>query len=419
MYQGKTILGALLEFMPKRHFEYLVKTYQANRYTKSFPAWAQFVCMAFAHLSKQKGLRDLEATLNEHSKQLFHLGIRQRPSRSTMADAAKRRDWRLFEAIGTRMIAQYQTTAQSDNAWQGASHLPIGMNAATISLCLDLFPWITPSSSDTSHQVIKNLDLSLALPRFIPVDTDQPLEPRHHQWIRREANTTVVLDSAKPDFAQLYAWASQATYFILHVTDSFDYEVVQDFPVAMTADISADQIILLTDAQAKKDFPEPIRLVLFTPEHSAEPFMFLTNHNELSANTVAQLYANRRDVVSFLEWLNLRTSAKHILGSSENAVRSHVWMAICVYVMVVTARTTLRLSTPEAQLFAALEVDTFSKITLQELAISLAADTSVEVAATEMRVLTTSRSSPNIMRANSNSSILPALPERLANSAVT
>jgi Domain of unknown function (DUF4372) len=441
MYQGQTLLGSLLNFVPKRHFEYLARTFKANRYTKSFPAWAHFVCMTFAHLTKQVGLRDLETALNSNSQHLYHLGLRHRPSRSTMADAAKRRDWRFFEALGLRLIADYQgvTPLQREPTSEvGSEPIPLGLNAQTIALGLKLFPWIV-----TAENVDKGIDASVSvslrgtMPMLQRLTAQAHLNAKFLKMVHKQPHAVVLLMCDSLDFDQIGALNRQQNHFVATVSQDLAYTVSLEMPLPVDSPLSelqrqplaavivSDQCILLTDTQASNAYPHKIRLVTFLPDTSdatsatdnAEPLVLLTNRYDLCAQTIAAIYLERESLESLFTWLSHNTSAKRILGSSQNAVTSHVWITVCVYLMVLTARKQLQLDIGQNELMGALGTQVFSKITIPELVASVQTPSITSQLA--VCVDSTSRSSPNISKANSKASVLLTYDVRRANKGVT
>jgi hypothetical protein len=374
MFQGQTIFGALLDFIPKRHFEYLTQKFKANRYTKSFPAWAHFVCMAFAQLTRRHGLRDLEVVLNTKRQHLYLLGVRSRISRSTMSDAAQRRDWQFFEALGQffdalgqRLIADSLALYKDDRVALGLKEPLYAMDSTTIDLCLKLFPWAdfrTTKAAVKAHTVI---DLRGSIPVFIAITTGKVHDVNRLTSIELPSNATVVLDRGYVDFAKLHSLRSRRINFVVRAKDNMRYEVVHDMPFEAGTGVQSDQSIMLTTKKVSKDYPQQLRRVAFYDETTKLNRVFLTNRYDLPALTIAQIYKERWKIELFFKWLKQNLTVKHFFGNSANAVKAQIWIAVCVYLMVLIARKTLKLDITMQLLLHALEANMFDKMTLQEL----------------------------------------------------
>ncbi len=367
MFQGQTIFGALLDFIPKRHFEHLTQKFHANRYTKSFPAWAHFVCMAFAQLTRRDGLRDLEVVLNTKRQHLYHLGVRSRISRSTMADAAERRDWQFFEALGQRLISDSLALYKDDAIALGLKEPLYAMDSTTIDLCLKLFPWADFRTTKAAVKAHTMIDLRGSIPVFLAITTGKVHDVNRLNNIELEPNATVVLDRGYVDFAKLHSLRSRRINFVVRAKDNMRYEVVHEMPFEAGTGVQSDQSIRLMTKKASKDYPPQLRRVAFFDEKTKLHLVFLTNRYNLPALTIAQIYKERWKIELFFKWLKQNLTVKHFFGNSENAVKAQIWIAVCVYLMVLIARKTLTLNITMQLLLHALEANMFDKMTLQEL----------------------------------------------------
>jgi Transposase DDE domain/Domain of unknown function (DUF4372) len=367
MFQGQTIFGALLDFIPKRHFEYLTQQFKANRYIKSFPAWAHFVCMAFAQLTRRHGLRDLEVVLNTKRQHLYHLGVRHRVSRSTMADAAERRDWQFFEALGQRLIADSLTLYKDDTIALGLKEPLYAMDSTTIDLCLKLFPWADFRATKAAVKAHTVIDLRGSIPVFMAITTGKVHDVNRLKSIELQPNATVVLDRGYVDFAKLHSLRSRRINFVVRAKDNMRYEVAHDMPFETGTGVQSDQSIMLTTKKASKDYPQQLRRVAFYDAKTNLHLVFLTNRYDLPALTIAQIYKERWKIELFFKWLKQNLTVKHFFGNSQNAVKAQIWIAVCVYLMVLIARKTLKLDITMQLLLHALEANMFDKMTLQEL----------------------------------------------------
>lgn len=367
MYQGQTIFGALLDFIPKRHFIHLVQTFKVNRYTKSSPAWAHFVCMACAQLTRRDGLRDLEVVLNTKRQHLYHLGVRRRLSRSTMADAAERRDWQFFEALGQRLIADSLALYKDDTIALGLKEPLYAMDSTTIDLCLKLFPWADFRATKAAVKAHTVIDLRGSIPVFMAITTGKVHDVKRLNSIELQPNATVVLDRGYVDFAKLHSLRSRRINFVVRAKDNMRCEVVYDIPFDAETGVQSDQSIRFTTKKASKDYPQQLRRVAFFDEKTKLHLVFLTNRYDLPALTIAQIYKERWKIELFFKWLKQNLTVKHFFGNSENAVKAQIWIAICVYLIVLIARKTLKLDITMQLLLHALEANLFGKMTLQDL----------------------------------------------------
>jgi Transposase DDE domain/Domain of unknown function (DUF4372) len=374
MYQGQTIFAALLEFIPKRHFEYLVQTYKANRYTKSFPAWAHFVCMAFAQLTRREGLRDLEVVLNTKRQYLYHLGIRTRISRSTIADAAQRRDWRLFEALGQRLIADSLALYKDQPIALGLNEPLYAMDSTTIDLCLKLFPWALFGSTKASVKAHTVIDLRGSIPVFVALTTGKVHDVKRLTDIELQANATVVLDRGYIDFAKLYSLGNRCIYFVIRAKANMRIEQVCALDFEPGTGVQSDHSIKLASAHSFKAYPQLLRRVSFYDEDTKLHLVFLTNRYDLSALTIAQIYKERWKIELFFKWLKQNLALNHFFGNSENAVKAQIWIAVSVYLMVLIARKTLKLDISMQLLMHALEANMFDNRSLAQLVQSTGLD---------------------------------------------
>ncbi len=367
MYQGQTIFGALLQFIPKRHFEHLAQTYQANRYTKSFPAWAHFVCMAFAQLTRRQGLRDLEVVLNTKHQYLYHLGIRTRISRSTISDAASRRDWRLFEALGHRLITDSLALYKDQPIALGLNEPLYAMDSTTIDLCLKLFPWAILGSTKAAVKAHTVIDLRGSIPVFIALTTGKVHDVNRLTSIELPANATVVLDRGYVDFAKLYSLGRRCIHFVVRAKVNMRTELICALAFDPGTGVQSDHSIQLKSAHSFKAYPQPLRRVAFYDEDTNLHLVFLTNRYDLPALTIAKIYKERWKIELFFKWLKQNLALDHFFGNSENAVKAQIWIAVCVYLMVLIARKTLKLDITMQLLMHAVEANIFDKRSLEEL----------------------------------------------------
>ncbi len=367
MNRQPTVFAQLLKVVPFDHFEHLVDKYQANHYSKTLPAWAHLVCMIYAQLTRREGLRDLVACLNSRASQLYHLGIRHRLSRSTLADAAQRRDWHLFEALGQRLITTALALHQDDAIPLGLKEPLYAMDSTTISLCLNLFTWAYFRSTKAAVKAHTVLDLRGTVPVFIAITTGDIPDNKLLSAIALPANATVVLVRGYVDFTRLYALAKNKLHFVVRAKDNLHYRRVHSRRVDEATGLRADDTIWLVNQKSRRAYPRRLRRIEFYDAVNDVELVLLANRFDLPALTIAQICKERWKIELFFKWLKQNLTVKHFFGNSENAVRAQIWIAICVYLMVLIAYKQLKLDISLQLLLHLIEVNIFEHVSLQDL----------------------------------------------------
>jgi hypothetical protein len=367
MNYGRTVFAQLLDFVPFKHFEYLVEKFSANHAVKSFSAWSHFLCLAYAQLTRRTGLRDLIACLNSQRAKLYHVGIRHRVSRTTLADAGERRDWRLFEALGQRLIAIALELYRDEDIGLGLKESLYAMDSTTIDLCLTLFPWADFRATKAAVKAHTIIDLRGAIPVFIAITTGKVHDVNLLDAAMLPAGAIVVVDRGYLDFARLYALTQRQCSFVVRAKDNLRYTWIESREVDKTIGLRSDQTILLVTAKSKQGYPKRLRRVSFRDAESGLYLVFLTNRFDLPAITIAAIYKQRWQIELFFKWLKQNLSVKHFFGNSLNAVKSQIWIAVCVYLLVIIARKRLALDVSPQIFLNLIEVNMFEKITINQM----------------------------------------------------
>lgn len=370
MNRQATVFAQLLKVMPFDHFEHLVDKYQANHYSKTLPAWAHLVCMVYAQLTRREGLRDLVACLNSRASQLYHLGIRHRLSRSTLADAAQRRDCQLFEALGQRLITTAVTLHRDDAIPLGLKEPLYAMDSTTISLCLNLFTWAYFRSTKAAIKAHTVLDLRGTIPVFTAITTGDIPDNKLLGAIALPANATVVLDRGYVDFTRLYALAQNKLRFVVRAKGNLHYRRVKSRRVDESTGLHADDTIWLVNKKSRSAYPRRLRRIEFYDAVNEVVLVFLTNRFDLPALTIAQIDKQRWKIELFFKWLKQNLMVKHFFGNSENAVRAQIWIAICVYLTVLIAHKQLKLDVSLQLFLHLIEANIFEHVSLKDLVTS-------------------------------------------------
>ncbi|CAG0993435.1 hypothetical protein BURK2_02524 [Burkholderiales bacterium] len=367
MNRGRTVFAQLLEIVPFSHFEHLVDVYQANKGVSTFPAWSHFICLAYAQLTRRAGLRDLVACLNAQRAKLYHIGIRGAVSRSTLADAAERRDFRLFEALGQRLIVIALALYENEDIGLGLKGPVYAMDSTTIDLCLSLFPWADFRRTKAAVKAHVIIDLRGVIPIFLTITTGKVHDVRLLDEIMLPAGSILVVDRGYLDFTRLFALHQQKVGFVIRAKGNLRYHRIESHPVDTATGLRADQTILLEVPKSKVGFSERLRRVSFRDPETGKRLVFLTNLFEPPALTIAAIYKNRWQIELFFKWLKQNLAVKHFFGNTINAVKAQIWIAVCTYLLVLIAIKHHRLPVSPQIFLHLVETNIFEKITLDQL----------------------------------------------------
>ena len=367
MNQGKTVFAQLLQFVPFSHFEHLVDVYQANKGVTAFSAWSHFICLAYAQLTRRSGLRDLVACLNAQRTKLYHIGLRSTVSRSTLADAAERRDYRLFEALGQRLIVAALALYGDEDLGLGLKGPVFAMDSTTIDLCLSLFPWAHFRQTKAAVKAYVIMDLRGAIPVFISITTGKVHDVRLLNAISLPAGSILAVDRGYLDFERRLALHRQQIGFVIRAKDNLRSTWIASRKVDTATGLRADQTILLATPKSKLGYPERLRRVSFRDPETGKHLVFLTNLHDVPALTIAAIYKNRWQIELFFKWLKQNLAVKHFFGNSINAVKAQIWVAVCAYLLVLIAIKHHRLPVSPQIFLHLIETNIFEKITLDQL----------------------------------------------------
>lgn len=367
MHIGRTVFAQLLAVVPFKHFEYLVNKHQSNHWTRDFTAWSHFICMAYAQLTRREGLRDLIACLNSHSSKLYHVGLRQRVSRSTLADANERRDAALFEALGQRLTELALVLYQDHDIGLGLKEPLYAMDSTTIDLCLSLFPWADFRSTKAGIKAHTVIDLRGSIPVMLTITTGKVSDVGLLDGLALPKGSIVVLDRGYVDFARLYKLVQRECGFVVRAKANLSFNCIQAHPTDSKAGVWSDQTIVLTGERSKTGYREPLRRVRFYDSVSCLELVFLTNRLDLSALTIAAIYKQRWQVELFFKWLKQNLNVKHFFGNSLNAVRTQIWVAVCTYLMALIAHKPFQADISLRNFLHLVEVNMFEKLSLAQM----------------------------------------------------
>jgi hypothetical protein len=367
MHSGQLIFAQVLKHLPRHEFNKCVARYRGNRRARSFRCWEQFAVMAFAQLTFRESLRDLETCLRAMPQKLYHAGIRSAVARSTLAEANESRDWRIWADFAAVLIAEARRLYADEPFGLTLKANVYAFDATTIDLCLTLFPWAQFRRHKSAVKMNTLLDLRGNIPCFISITPGSVHEVNSLDDLPLEAGSYYVMDRGYVDFARLYRFNQARAFFIVRAKDNMDYRVSQSRPIDTTTGLRADQSIRLRGQLTRRRYPELLRRVSFTDPATGAHFVFLTNNFDLAASTICQLYHCRWQVELFFKWIKQYLRIKAFFGNSSNAVKTQLWIAICVYALVAIMKKSLHASQSMGELLQILSLTLFEKTPLLQV----------------------------------------------------
>lgn len=318
-----------------------VRRYGGNRYVKTFPCLSQFLCMAFAQLARRESLRDIEVCLRAQHNKLYHMGNRGKVSRSTLANANKQRDWRMYAEFAQALIRIARPLYTEEDLGLDLDNTVYALDASTIDLCLSVFPWALFRSTKAGVKLHTLLDLRGDIPAFIHVSEAKQHDVNVLDSLIPEPGAFYIMDRAYNDFERLFLMHSLGAFFVVRAKSNTRYRRRYSQKVDKSTGLCCDQTVVLTGKRAKNNYPQPLRRVKYYDEQTRKTFNFLTNHLAIPALTVAELYRHRWRVELFFKWIKQHLHIKTFFGTSENAVKTQIWIAVAVYVLVAIVKKRL------------------------------------------------------------------------------
>ena len=361
MNAGQTVFRQLLQFLPRHEFNLCVRRYRGEYRARSFTAFDQFLCLAYAQLSGRESLRDIETCLNSHREKLYHVGFRGAVARSTLADANERRDWRIFQDFGQVLIGMAQRLYRDEPLAIELRQPLFAFDSTTIDLCLSLFPRAELRTTKAAVKMHTLVDLRGIIPTFVAVTTGKVHDVKMLDEMPVTEDAIYTMDRGYVDFARLYAIHRQGAFFVVRAKDNLRYQRLYSAPKDKEAGVRADQVIALVTQKSKKGYPERLRRVSYVDKERNKRLFFLTNHFEIAATTVADIYKQRWQVELFFKWIKQHLRIKAFYGTSINAVKSQIWVALCIYLLVAIAKRQLGIQCTLYTFLQILEVNLFEK----------------------------------------------------------
>ena len=361
MNQGRAVFSQLISFLPDREFRRCVERYRGDIRLRGFSCWDQYLAMAFAQLTYRESLRDIEACLRSMQGKLYHLGFRGKVARSTLADANETHDWRIFADFAQVLIGIARPLHACDPIGVDLEQSLYALDSTTIDLCLSLFPWAKFRRHKAAVKMHTLLDLHGNIPTFIRVTSGEVHDVNILDEIMPEAGAFYVMDRGYIDFQRLYVFTLSSAFFVVRTKENVLLQRRYSHPVDKSTGVRSDQTVILTSFESASAYPDALRRVSYFDVETNKRLKFLTNNFVLPALTIAQIYKCRWQVELFFKWIKQHLRIKAFYGTSENAVKTQIWIAVSVYVLVAIVRKRLGLEASLYQILQILSVTLFEK----------------------------------------------------------
>jgi len=361
MNTGRTVFSQLIEFLPHQEFQKCVARYDGGRYLKNLSCWDQYLAMAFAQLTYRESLRDIEACLRSVSGKLYHMGFRGKVARSTLADANESRDWRIYADFAQVLIAIARPLYADDPIGIDLDQSLYALDSTTIDLCLSLFPWARFRKYKAAVKMHTLLDLHGNIPTFIRITDGKVHDVKILDEIMPEAGAFYVMDRGYVDFERLFVFTLSSAFFVVRTKSNVLLQRRYSHKVDKSTGVRSDHTVILTSFGSASVYPDALRRVSYRDGETQKRFKFLTNNFTLPAHTITQIYKSRWAVELFFKWIKQHLRIKAFYGTSENAVKTQIWIAVSTYVLVAITRKRLELDATLYQTLQVLSVTLFEK----------------------------------------------------------
>jgi len=361
MESGETVFTQILQNAPRYEFNRCVLRYRGNHRVKRFSCWTQFLCMVFAQLTGREGLRDIETGLNAHHEKLYRAGFRGKVARSTLADANEQRDFRIYQDFGLLLIGIAQKLYQDEDLGLELAQSVYALDSTTIDLCLALFPWATFRETKAAVKVHTLLDLKGSIPVFLNITTGKVNDVNILDELPVPAGVIVVMDRGYLDFKRWYALHTKAVFFVTRAKSNFKFRRRYSRPVDKSLGLRCDQTIELVTKKSLEGYPDQLRRISCVDQETGKKYVFLTNNFDLPAKTIADIYKQRWQIELFFKWLKQHLRIKAFYGTSANAVKTQIWIAVCAYLLMSIIKKRLKLDCSLYTFLNIIEVTIFEK----------------------------------------------------------
>src|SRR3954449_10433097 len=366
MYTGKTLFAQLMDFVPWTTFVKIVARYSGDYRVRTLSCGEQYRAMAFAQLTYRESLRDIETCLSVQASKLYHMGLREPIRRSTLADANEARDWRIYADLSQRLIAQARKLYATEDLGLDLTDTVYALDSTTIDLCLSVFPWAHFRSTKAAVKMHTLLDLRGNIPSFIHVSDGKLHDVHALDMLLPEAGAIYVMDRGYVDFTRLHVLHLAGAFFVTRAKSNMDAHRIYSAPTDRTTGIICDQTIALDGHYTSHHYPEHLRRIRLRDTETGRTLVFLTNQFGLPAATICALYKSRWQVELFFKWIKQHLRIKRFFGTSENAVKTQIWIAVSVYVLVAIVKKRLALDASLYTLLQILSVTLFEKMPIHQ-----------------------------------------------------
>ncbi len=367
MNTGRMVFSQLLDFLPRHEFNRCVRRYRGNFHCRSLSCYDQFLCLAFAQLTGCESLRQIETCLEAMGKKLYHAGLRGAPARSTLADANERRDWRIYADFAQVLIAHARKLYAGESFGLELAETAYVLDATIIDLCLSLFPWAQFHHGKGAIKIHTLMDLRGNIPCILWVTHARIVDPAFLDRLLPEPGALYILDRGYVDFGRLRRLVEGSAHFIIRAKKNMRFVRLDYRAVDRDTGLRSDQAIRLADPNTSRRYPESLRRIHYFDSETGNRFVFLTNNFTLPALTIAQLYKCRWQVELFFKWIKQHLQIKAFYGTSLNAVKTQIWIAISIYVLVAIAKKELRIERSLSEILQILDVAIFEKEPLLQM----------------------------------------------------
>jgi len=367
MHFGKTVFTQVMEWVHPEQFRRCVARYNGNYRVRNFSCWEQFLAMSFAQMTFRESLADIEVCLRSRGRQLYHLGFRSSIAHSTLADANSARDWHIYADLAEALIRRARTLYALEPLGVELEHTIYALDSTTIDLCLSLFPWARFRSTKAAVKLHTLLDVRGPIPTMITISEGKQADVQMLDELIVEPGAFYIMDRGYVDFERLYRFVLASAFFVTRTKAGIQLNRLESRPVDRSCGLRSHHIVWLTNPQSVSHYPDRLRRVSYRDPEDGKVLVFLTNNFDLPALVIAQLYKLRWRVELFFKWIKQNLRIKHFYGTSDNAVKTQVWIAMCVYVLVAILRKELALELSLSQMLQVLSVNVFEQVPLAEL----------------------------------------------------
>ncbi|HEU4485163.1 MAG TPA: IS4 family transposase [Povalibacter sp.] len=372
MHAGKTLFAQLMDFLPWSSFERIVQRYGGDHRVRTLRCAEQFRAMAFAQLTYRESLRDIQTCLSAQASKLYHMGFREPVRRSTLADANEARDWRIYAEFAQRLIQRARKLYAQDTFRGELDHTVYALDSTTIELCLSMFPWAAYCSSQAAVKMHTLLELRADIPSFVHISDARTQDVTMLDLLLPEPGAFYVMDRAYLDLDRLYALDQAGSFFITRAKRGVNMRRVYSCPVDRDSGLICDQRIAFSGQLSARHYPAQMRRIRYRDPLTDKSLVFLTNHTLLPALTICTLYKRRWQVELFFKWIKQHLRIRRFYGTSENAVKTQLWIAVATYVLIAIVKKQLQLPASLHTLLQILSVTLFEKMPLQQAFAELA-----------------------------------------------